>query len=378
LQRPTNTPRMHKPNGVKSSDGFANNLPIQQVIVLCPHYTTRPKWVKFSFPDLFGSLKWRRMTLEQKGAYIVLLGEQAINGPLPTDSDDLACIVACSSSNVTEADFLDAWKSPLAECFVEHDGSLINPRMAEELSEYSDITQSLSDKRSAAGRAGAAKREENRKQNQASASKPKQASSKAKQTQATVDEIRLQETTVQDSSKKVAKAPDALASAFESYSLSGEPWMLEVLTEYKEHRKEIKAKPLTQRGWQQKLADLAKYGEHAGRTALASTVSNGWLGLFPDKVQHAGSQAPSRGSWYKGPALHKVERNGMLSDIHMHYKQQAQNWSLSQEEALRLARAENHPIMHRLDWMEGARNDAPPLNGTPRPTILEITNEPPH
>ena len=120
------------------------------------------------------------MTLTQKGAYIVLLGEQAINGPLPTDPEDLACIVACSSSNVTEAEFLDAWKPPLTDCFEERDGKLVNPRMASEMADYSEVASDLSAKRSAAGRAGAAKREANRKQNQASSSKRHAKPSKAK------------------------------------------------------------------------------------------------------------------------------------------------------------------------------------------------------
>ncbi len=147
----------------------------------------RPLWVKFSFHDLFGSLKWRRMSLAQKGAYIVLLGEQAIHGPLPSDPEDLACIVACSSSNVTEQDFLDAWQAPLVDCFEDRDGELVNPRMDDYLAAYSEAAGQLSDKRSKAGRAGAAKREANRKQNQANG---KQVPSKTKQSEARVEKNR--------------------------------------------------------------------------------------------------------------------------------------------------------------------------------------------
>ena len=362
---------MHEPAGVSSSSGSANDTPKHQVIALCPdHNTHRPQWVKFSFPDLFGSLKWRRMTLAQKGAYIVLLGEQAINGPLPSDPEDLACIVACSSSNVTEGHFTEAWKSPLTECFEERDGRLVNPRMAEELSDYSSIAQSLSDKRSAAGKAGAAKREANRKQNQASA---KQVPSKPKQSQARVEEIRVEERI--EEGKKVAPAPDALASALTG--LEHKPaWIIDLLTEYRDHRVELKGKKqgaLTSKGWRAKAAQFDKLGEASARACVELSVSNGWLGLFPEKVQHASAQTPSRGSYYKGAPLKATELNRIGSEIRMRYAKKTNDFMLADDVALDLARADNDPQVWDLDWRCGRRNDPPPLNTKP----LEISHEPP-
>lgn len=364
--------------------GSTNNLPMQQVIALSSDHTTRPIWVKFSFPDLFGSLKWRRMTLAQKGAYIVLLGEQAINGPLPTDPEDLACIVACSSSNVTEDQFLEAWKAPLQECFEERDGKLINPRMAAELEDYSDFASELSAKRSAAGKAGAAKREANRKQSQAKPSKAKQAPSKSKQTHARSEEIRVEESTGDKRERKPAKAPapkkqtqvDLISELVHSYQ---PVWVRSLALEWAEYRDDpkTKAKGIALVSWKKNIAKLARLPEAVARDLIDAMIAGNWMGPVWENAQQASAQAPSRGSYSKDAPIKPAEKNRIVSEIRMRYAQKTGDFLLDPEVAMEMARKDNDPQAHRLDWRIGLRSDPPPLNSTPTPDILEITNEPP-
>ncbi len=304
-------------------------------------------WIAFSYHDLFSCRNYLRMTGHQQACYWALLGSQATGGPLPTDVVELAFLATRNTRDVSEDDFLDLWKSPLSDCFIEVDGRLINLRTAEEV----DVAEA----RSAKGRKAAKARWD---------SKLKQCSSNAQaDARAMVDSTEQAVQAVStDKPKRVASAPDALASALSDLGETPS-WVPDLLKTYRDHRIELKGKKqgkLTSSGWKAKAKQFADLGEAPAKACVALSVSNGWLGLFPEKVQQAATQTPSAGSWYKGPALKPVEKNSMLSDIHMHYKQQTQNWSLPKDEAIRMAREDNHPICWDLDWHEGRRNDPPP------------------
>jgi uncharacterized protein YdaU (DUF1376 family) len=146
-----------------------------------------PRWIKFSFPDLRSSVRFKRMTLEERGLYLTLLCEQATGAELPSDDESLGVVVASSGINISERAFQDAWSAAVQSCFEENGGLLSNPRMAEEIAIWEGKSVDLSEKRAAAGRVGGLKsgeaRRSNSKQTEARPSKPKQ-------TEARVEESR--------------------------------------------------------------------------------------------------------------------------------------------------------------------------------------------
>lgn len=113
-------------------------------------------WIAWSFPDLFASRRYPRMAAKQQAAYMALLGEQAINGPLPTDLDELAFLACRHTDDLSASEFPDLWTPLLSGCFEEIDGRLVNRRMAME----SEVARQRSEK----GRNAARKRWDAEKQ----------------------------------------------------------------------------------------------------------------------------------------------------------------------------------------------------------------------
>jgi len=54
--------------------------------------------------------------------------------------------------------------------------------------------------------------------------------------------------------------------------------------DYVAHRKELRAKRLTLRGRQMAMKKLASLSEDKQRTVVDASIANGWIGLFPEKV----------------------------------------------------------------------------------------------
>lgn len=304
----------------------------------------RPEWVKFNFHDLTASLKWRRMTLAQRGAYITLLAEQALYDRLPTHPEDLACVLGSTGSNVTEEAALEALDQRLLDCFEERDGRLVNPRMAQELDGYSESRSSLSAARSEAGRKGGKQTQANRSKSQASRSNGK------------LDREREGDRESASPKQREGRA-DALLTALAEQDLP--PWVGPVLSEYEQHRREIKAKKLTVGGWRQKVKAAVVHGEAPMRAALALSVSNGWTGLFPEKCADATSQTPSRGRYYKGPPVKQAELALTENEIRLDMVNIVGDFMLGDDAAQEMARERRHPKRLMLDWKLGLR-DAPP------------------
>lgn len=368
---------MHEPEAMSSRPGSANNLPLQQVIALCPEYTKpRPEWVKFNFRDLTTSLKWKRMTLAQRGAYITLLAEQALNDCLPVAPEDIACVLACTGSNITESDALDAWKSPLMDCFTERNGGLGNPRMDRELGEYDALVSSKRQKKVEAGKKGASKRwqKDGKRMAPDSTAMANDALDRDRDVDRDLEKKRKKKPAKAPAPKKQTQVDLVLMNFGEDQPV----WLRSLSLEWAAYRDDpqTKAKPIALVSWKKNLTKLGKLPEAVARSLIDAMIAGNWMGPVWENAQQAATQGPSAGGYCKAGPLHKVERNGMLSDIHMHYKQKMDNFTLPRDEALKMARAENHPIMHSLDWHEGRRNDPPPLNGTPSTPILEIKHEP--
>jgi uncharacterized protein YdaU (DUF1376 family) len=109
-------------------------------------------WMPFFVGDYLSATT--RLTTEQHGAYVLLLLDYWKNGPPPNDDAVLAQIVRMSPT---------AWrksKAILIAFFEVRDGQLIHKRVEKERARAAEITE----ERSKAGKAGAAKRWHNGKQ----------------------------------------------------------------------------------------------------------------------------------------------------------------------------------------------------------------------
>lgn len=81
----------------------------------------------------------------------------------------------------------------------------------------------------------------------------------------------------------------------EAEGINREAWNL-----YVEHRKELKAKRLTPRGAKMAQKKLASLSPEEQMTVVETSVANGWIGLFPEKVRNGThKQKPSFGDKLK-------------------------------------------------------------------------------
>ena len=289
------------------------------------------------------------MTAVQQAIYFAMLGAQATSGPLPTDLDELAWLATRHTRDLDESDFHKAWCSPLIDCFVEQDGCLINERMAMEVE--------AAEARSARARKAIEARWSQDRDDKKADSDTDVLPAKNGGNTMTGQTDRTNSTDRQ-TEKRARARTDALASTLEK--LEPPAWVGEVCTGYQTHRRDIKAKALSGRGWAQKVNDLVRHGESAGRAALALSISNGWTGLFPEKCAQTSSHWPSRGGFYRGPALKDVEARTARRNIADRYRQMTGNILLEDEDAFEMARADDDWHMHDYDWKTGRRNDAPP------------------
>lgn len=333
-------------------------------------------WIAFYFAALMQSRKWGRMTAGQQAAYMNLLGAQFDGGPLPDDLDELAYLATKNTVDLTPDIFIEKlWRAPLTLCFESTPLGLENPRMAHELE--------LSGLRSKKARAAAIARWDAKGGDSDANALREHSTSNA---QAMLDgkvsnAIQTKQTNKAKQTKQSVKPPvvDAFATALEA---DDHPtWLLEVLATYRDHRIELKGKrqgKLTASGWKAKAKELAAMGEAPARACVALSVSNGWLGLFPEKVQQASSQAPSRGGRYTGAKLKDAEARSFRWRLLNKIIGETQNPDVTEEEAFTVLRARGCPEMHDYDWKVGYRNDPPPiqhkLNGH-QPKIIEIPEE---
>lgn len=110
-------------------------------------------WMPFFVGDYLAATT--RLTTEQHGAYILILLDYWKNGPPPNDDAVLAQITRLSPASWRKA------KAAILGFFDIRDGQLIQKRVERERERASDITE----KRSEAGKAGAARRWQRGKQN---------------------------------------------------------------------------------------------------------------------------------------------------------------------------------------------------------------------
>ena len=318
----------------------------------------RPEWVKFNFRDLTTSLKWKRMTLAQRGAYITLLAEQALNDCLPNGPEDLACVIACTGSNISEAEALEAWGPPLEECFTERDGGLGNPRMDRELGDYDALVSSKRQKKVEAGKKGASKRWQ--KDGKGIAPDSTRMAKDALDVEGDVD---LEETKTSKRERKPAKAPspkkqtqvDLISELIHSYQ---PVWVRDLALEWAEYRDDpkTKAKGIALVSWKKNIAKLAKLPEAVARDLIDAMIAGNWMGPVWENAQQAGSQAPSRANMVQPSkftrTLSRSEKNGHVSTLMRAYAEIEGHPVTSTEEMMRWGWAKEYAFMPDLDQRE--------------------------
>lgn len=316
-------------------------------------------WYKRFARDFLASPRVASMSLKQRGIYSVLLDRAWAEDGIPSDPHELAL-----SALTTPTELAEAWVWPLDSAFVLcPDGKLRHQRME-------DIRTEAINLRSARSRGGSKTRllqESPKSLGRVLQDSPKSPGGKQK-------EERREK--IEEKKKKGASAPDALASALEDLDHLPQ-WVGELLATYRDHRVDLKGAKqgkLTTSGWKAKAKQFHGMGEAPARACVALSISNGWLGLFPEKVQQAASQAPSRGGYYNGPKLKDSEARRKRGDIRDRMAAQAGDFLLAEDDALAMARAQGDHEMHLYDWMTGLRNDAPPMQQAPH--TLEIGHEP--
>lgn len=318
-------------------------------------------WIAFYCHDLLQSQRWLRMSAEQQAVYINLLCTQAVSGPLPADLDDLAFLATRNTRGVSEERFHELWKPPLSDCFETTGEGLENPRMALEIAKARQ--------RSEAGRKAVEARWIKGRDTgvDTGVSRPNSEGNRM-----TGQDMTVQDTPTESRGAAAPVPPEpkpkrrkkgmTLAEYLEEKPVE-ESWIVEMLERWSDYRGDlggVAAWRSPKASWTTTVNKMRAFGEKASESVLDHSIGSGkYTGLFWDRAQPAASQAPSAGSWYKGPPLKGPEVREMESDIRIRMAQVAGDFMLPLEKAKEMARARNDRDMHKLDWMTGVRSDAP-------------------
>ena len=100
-------------------------------------------------------------------------------------------------------------------------------------------------------------------------------------------------------------------------------------------------------------------GEASVSAAVSRSISNGYTGLFFQNAQQTASQAPSRASWYKGPAVKPAELSRVEDEIRLRMAQEVGDFMLPDDEAQEMARQKGDHQRLMLDWKLGLREERP-------------------
>lgn len=219
------------------------------------------------------------LNTEEHGAYLLLIFNYWQTGkPIPTSR--LARIARLSNERWTDVE------RSLSEFFNERDNEWFHERIERDL----EAVRATQEQRIAAGKASAEARKH-------SAKVRSKASPNARSTPAEISlnenstnkEEKRREENIQNQ-KPVATAPkkshkfDPLAA--KPANVSEKAW-----ADWCQHRKEIH-KPLTAKSCEQQAKSLL--GHASPDLVLSTSISNGWTGIFPDKVTSNVHRLPSR------------------------------------------------------------------------------------
>jgi uncharacterized protein YdaU (DUF1376 family) len=349
-----------------------------------------PPWDSQRFPyykrwakDFLSSGRLLGMNHLQRSIYSVLLDRCWVEDGLPTDRNELAMLALC-----TPAELEEAWVWPLDTAFTEQDGRYRNPKMEDVRAEAMRVRTAQARGGSKSPQVTSKSLEDTSKSLpsdlpvtsstcEVTRSKPESEQSQSKS--------KAQEVVSQPSAgSAAAPAPQAEqtrrskranreANMLEACERINAPaWLPEALGVYMRARMSAKFKVWSTELWEDEAEQVLKLGEEAGRKLCMRASKKPWSKIvfedsFDANAQQTSSQGPSRGGFYRGPALKDVEARTARRNIADRYRQMTGNILLEDEDAFEMARADDDWHMHDYDWKTGRRNDAPPdkpRNGT--------------
>lgn len=306
------------------------------------------------------------MTHLQRSIYHTLLDRAWLMNGLPTDHDRLSRLAFCSRAELDEA-----WTWPLDEIFVQNeDGRLRNSEQEALRAEAVTLRERRVHGGKKAGRGRSATAQQKDSDSSAYAQQQECVSSgggiKQPQPQSQPDssEKRVGATAPAPASNRPRLNGKAeLAKALEGFPGNSE-WLAPILEDYRQARADAKYVVLRAKAWATVIPFLIGRGEAFTERRVTDAITGGWKRLrFPDddaNAQQTSSQGPSRGGFYRGPALKDVEARTARRNIADRYRQMTGNILLEDEDAFEMARADDDWHMHDYDWKTGRRNDAPP------------------
>lgn len=220
------------------------------------------------------------LTTEEHGAYLLLIFNYWQTGkPIPVSR--LARIARLTNDRWTDVE------RTLSEFFIERDGEWMHERIERDL-EALHATQA---QRIAAGKASAEARK-NAGKGRAKASRNARSTPveiPLNENSTNKEEKRREEKKEQDQKHgagALVKNPKFDPLTAKPENVSDKAW-----ADWCQHRKEIR-KPLTAKSCEQQAKALE--GHATPDQVLASSISNGWTGIFPDKTASNVHQMPSR------------------------------------------------------------------------------------
>ncbi len=299
----------------------------------------------------------QRMSAAQRGIFAALLCQSWIDEGLDPDQEALA-MVAC----VSDEEFAECWKPPLSTAWKPGpDGRLRNMRQEkvrlEAMGERTKKAQAAW-LRWHGGDAPHKQRTSGADASQCNSTQVNSTQDSPTESKGATAPGPVEQTTRRERTSRLANLNAACDK------LEAPDWLRTALTGYMEARKRAKFKPWSVDLWVDEAKQVLALGEQAGARACMRASKKPWaMIVYEDhsgaNAQHSASQAPSAGSWYKGPPLKGPEVREIESDIRLRMAGVAGDFMLSLEDARAMAREMGDRAMHELDWKTGVRSDAP-------------------
>jgi uncharacterized protein YdaU (DUF1376 family) len=268
---------------------------------------TQQPWFPFYPSDFLASPKVRRMTLEERGAYITLLCDQWNDGPIPVESlrERLE-----NEHDLREGWTLERiWRSPLKDCFTERDGVVFNPRLERERAHMEGRSQAASSRAAGAQwsdadamrmHADACQTETQKggEREKVAGSRNKRGSDRpSERLVARINDIQGGmylcdgvEIRASTGGQRRRITEGELRAVLAQRRLTEEAE--EALVAWRRYREDAKIKPLTPKGWEILFADAAK-DPRAFCAKVEHSIASGYQGLFSPGKPPTGEPAPN-------------------------------------------------------------------------------------
>jgi uncharacterized protein YdaU (DUF1376 family) len=299
----------------------------------------------------FANPRVQRMSAAQRGIFILLLCQAWIDEGLDPDPESLAMAAA-----VTDEEFAECWKPPLSTAWeAGPDGRLRNRRQEKSRLE----AQGERSKKAYAAWLRWHGADASHKRRTSTADGSQCNSTQIKSTQDSPSESR--------GAGKPRKPPrQSRAKNLESAIKQAEApeHLHKPLAEYMDARKGGRLGVWSVDRWVKEIKLLAALEPDDAVRRCERACDKPWARVvyedrLPANAQQTASQAPSRASWYKGPAVKPAELSRVEDEIRLRMAQEVGDFMLPDDEAQEMARQKGDHQRLMLDWKLGLREDRP-------------------